>query len=117
MAGSAGVGRTSGAGGSGGDGVLLVPRLGGADAVKALNAARAKASEELAIEIDNAVLGCAEQLAAEGKTDEAAGIYESFYQAGPSPQLRSAGLRGLGITFMIVGLMALAFMSFSGIQL
>ena len=28
-----------------------------------------------------------------------------------------AGLRGLGITFMIVGLMALGFLSFSGIQL
>jgi len=28
-----------------------------------------------------------------------------------------AGLRGLGITFMIAGLMAMAFMSFSGIQL
>ncbi len=28
-----------------------------------------------------------------------------------------AGLRGLGITFIIVGLMAIAFMSFSGIQL
>jgi len=28
-----------------------------------------------------------------------------------------AGLRGLGITFMTVGLMAMAFMSFSGIQL
>lgn len=28
-----------------------------------------------------------------------------------------AGLKGLGITFMIMGLMALAFMSFSGIQL
>jgi Na+-transporting NADH:ubiquinone oxidoreductase subunit E len=27
------------------------------------------------------------------------------------------GLRGLGITFMIVGLMSLAFMSFAGIQL
>jgi Na+-transporting NADH:ubiquinone oxidoreductase subunit E len=28
-----------------------------------------------------------------------------------------SGLRGLGITFMIVGLMAMAFMAFSGIQL
>lgn len=28
-----------------------------------------------------------------------------------------AGLRGLGITFITVGLMALGFMSFSGIQL
>ena len=28
-----------------------------------------------------------------------------------------AGLRGLGITFVTVGLMALAFMGFSGIQL
>jgi Na+-transporting NADH:ubiquinone oxidoreductase subunit E len=27
------------------------------------------------------------------------------------------GLRGLGITFIVVGLMAMAFMSFSGIQL
>ncbi|HIG18386.1 MAG TPA: NADH:ubiquinone reductase (Na(+)-transporting) subunit E, partial [Candidatus Handelsmanbacteria bacterium] len=27
------------------------------------------------------------------------------------------GLRGLGITFMTVGLMAMAFMAFSGIQL
>ena len=30
---------------------------------------------------------------------------------------RPAGLRGLGITFMITGLMAMAFMAFSGIQL
>lgn len=28
-----------------------------------------------------------------------------------------AGLRGLGMTFMIAGLMAMAFMAFSGIQL
>jgi len=28
-----------------------------------------------------------------------------------------AGLRGLGITFITVGLMALGFMSFSGVQL
>jgi Na+-transporting NADH:ubiquinone oxidoreductase subunit E len=28
-----------------------------------------------------------------------------------------AGLRGLGITFMVTGLMAMAFMAFSGIQL
>jgi Na+-transporting NADH:ubiquinone oxidoreductase subunit E len=27
------------------------------------------------------------------------------------------GLRGLGITFMTAGLMAMAFMSFSGVQL
>ena len=28
-----------------------------------------------------------------------------------------AGLRGLGITFIVVGLMALGFLAFSGIQL
>ena len=41
-----------------------------------------------------------------------AGIREKMKYADVPP-----GLRGLGITFMIVGLMAMAFMAFSGIQL
>ncbi|HKL25497.1 MAG TPA: NADH:ubiquinone reductase (Na(+)-transporting) subunit E [Desulfuromonadales bacterium] len=41
-----------------------------------------------------------------------AGIREKMKYADVPP-----GLRGLGLTFMIVGLMAMAFMAFSGIQL
>ena len=41
-----------------------------------------------------------------------AGIREKMKYADVPP-----GLRGLGITFMIAGLMAMAFMAFSGIQL
>ena len=41
-----------------------------------------------------------------------AGIREKLKYSDVPP-----GLRGLGITFIIVGLMALAFMAFSGIQL
>ena len=41
-----------------------------------------------------------------------AGIREKLKYSNVPP-----GLRGLGITFIIVGLMALAFMSFAGIQL
>ena len=41
-----------------------------------------------------------------------AGIREKMKYADIPP-----GLRGLGITFMITGLMAMAFMAFSGIQL
>ena len=41
-----------------------------------------------------------------------AGIREKMKYADVPP-----GLRGLGITFMITGLMAMAFMAFSGIQL
>jgi hypothetical protein len=36
---------------------------------------------------------------------------------GPPREDWPDGLKGLGITFMIVGLMSLAFMSFSGIRL
>jgi Na+-transporting NADH:ubiquinone oxidoreductase subunit E len=41
-----------------------------------------------------------------------AGIREKLKYSDVPP-----GLRGLGITFITVGLMSLAFMSFSGIQL
>ncbi len=41
-----------------------------------------------------------------------AGVREKLKYSNVPP-----GLRGLGITFIIVGLMAIAFMSFAGIQL
>ena len=49
----------------------------------------------------------------DGDVDAAlAGIREKMKYSDVPP-----GLRGLGITFITVGLMSLAFMSFSGIQL
>ena len=72
-------------------------RLGGEDSVKALKAARTKATDELGIEIDNALLNCAGDLAAEGKTAEAASIYEPSYRSAKTEQLQFAGLRGLMI--------------------
>ncbi len=72
--------------------------LGDVDSAQALKSARAGASQELAVEIDNALLSCAEQLAAHGKADEAARIYATFYKAGQPKQLRCAGLRGLVLT-------------------
>jgi HEAT repeat protein len=72
--------------------------LGGEDAVRALRKARPAAAGPLAAEIDNGLLNSAAQLASAGKADEAAAIYESFYQPSQSRQLRSAGLRGLVAT-------------------
>ena len=73
-------------------------RFGGAEAVKALEAARAAAPEPVAIEIDDALLACAEKLRAEGKNEDAAKVYAEFYPSGRSEQLRVAGLRGLAAT-------------------
>jgi len=73
-------------------------RLGGADAIRALKAARNATATPLAAEIDNALLNCAAQLAKEGNAEEAAAIYETFYAAGRPKQLRAAALRGLIMT-------------------
>ena len=70
-------------------------RLGGAQSAAALKAARSEASAELGLEIDNALLDCAEQLAADGNTTQAADIYETFYRSGQPEQFQFAGLRGL----------------------
>jgi len=65
---------------------------------KPLIEARAKASGPLALEIDNALLQSAEQLAAVGSKDQAAAIYQTFYKSDRPIQLRAAGLRGLILT-------------------
>ena len=57
--------------------------------------ARKSATGPLATEIDNALLGCAEMLAGNGKRAEAATIYETFFQDDQPMHLRCAGLRGL----------------------
>lgn len=73
-------------------------RLGGSDALAALQAAAANADAALRVDIDNALLNAAEGLAREGKTEEAAALYDEFYQKAASQQIRFAGLRGLVAT-------------------
>jgi len=74
-------------------------RVGGAEAVRALEAARSRAveraSKSLCQGIDNALLVCADGFLADGKTHDAARIYEVFYSAYQPKHLRLAGLRGL----------------------
>jgi len=69
-------------------------RLGGTEAVKALEAARPKASKALRQGIDNALLICAEQFLADQRTNEATRIYSMFYSPEQPMHLRLAGLRG-----------------------
>jgi HEAT repeat protein len=73
-------------------------RLGGADAVAALTAARQGSPKELQVEIDNSLLNCADGLAAAGKAAEAAQVYQAFYVSDRPEQSRFAGLRGLVVT-------------------
>lgn len=77
---------------------IALGRFGDGDSVAALQAAWSGASEPLGVEIDNALLNAAEQLAADGNADKAASIYQTFYASGSSQQLKYAGLRGLVIT-------------------
>jgi len=77
---------------------IALGRFGDSESAATLQAARSGASGTLGIEIDNALLNIAEQLAADGKGNEAASIYQQFYTSGPTEQLKYAGLRGLVIT-------------------
>ena len=69
--------------------------LGGADAVRALQAARAKASAKVAPRVDDALMACAEQLLAAGQAAEAARIYETFHAPQAPKRLRLGAFRGL----------------------
>lgn len=69
----------------------------GADSTGLIEARR-NAAGELALEIDNALLECADRLAAKNLNDEAAAVYETLYEPGPPVHVRSAALRGLVLT-------------------
>ena len=70
-------------------------KIGGREAVKALEAARFKAAPAAALAIDNALLGCADRYASEGNDSEAESLYASFSAPDRSKALRMAALRGL----------------------
>ncbi len=84
-------------------------RIGGRGGIadRALIEARPNAAGPLAMEIDNALLGCAETLIQRNKKTEAATIYETFYEDDQPMQLRCAGLRGLVRTQGLKGIFLL----------
>jgi HEAT repeat protein len=75
--------------------VRALGRLGGAESVAVLADARGTAKGQLALDIDLALLNCAEMLLNDGNTDLAAQIYDTLYR--PGGPLCLAGLRGLVI--------------------
>lgn len=69
--------------------------IAGAEAVKALEAARSAASASLQLRIDDALLVCADSRLAAGQAAEAAAIYERLHAADRAKQIRIGALRGL----------------------
>jgi HEAT repeat protein len=82
-------------------------RIGGTQAAETLQAARAGASKALSQRIDNALLVCAEQLLADGLTNEAKLIYARFYSPEQPMHLRLAGLHGFVLAQGIEGVAAI----------
>ncbi|MGO9202600.1 MAG: HEAT repeat domain-containing protein [Limisphaerales bacterium] len=70
-------------------------KIGGPNAVTALEAARGKATSNLARRLDEALLLAAGRFLADGQKEAATRIYESFYAPSEPRNLRIAGLRGL----------------------
>ena len=69
--------------------------IGGPQATEALASARGQVPARLKGVFADAYLGCADQLAKEGKKEAAAQIYKSLYAPGEPKQARIAALRGL----------------------
>ncbi len=70
-------------------------KIGGPNAVTALEAARGKATPNLARRIDEALLQAADRFLVDGQKEAAIRIYEAFYAPNQPRNLRIAGLRGL----------------------
>lgn len=75
--------------------IRAMGRFGGKESVASLRRARPSSSESMRIEIDDALLACAEAYIVEGKKRQAVEIYRAFYSETYSTQLKVAGLRGL----------------------
>lgn len=75
--------------------VAALGKIGGDEAVKAIAAARAKASEKLRPAATDAWLLAADGLVAAGKKAEAAAIYKAVYDGEKQEHLRVAAFRGL----------------------
>ena len=75
--------------------LLALGRISGAEALDALK--KAKAAGELKIVQTQALLLCADGLAAEGKNGDAATVYGGIYKDGENIAVRIAALRGLAV--------------------
>ncbi|MBM4037974.1 MAG: hypothetical protein FJ290_05620 [Planctomycetes bacterium] len=75
--------------------VAALGKIGGLDAVKAIAAVRAKASEKVRPAATDAWLLAADGLVAAGKKAEAAAIYKEVYDGEKKEHLRIAAFRGL----------------------
>lgn len=69
--------------------------FGGSDSVTTLLKVRGSANKDMKIEIDNAMLNCAEKFIADGQRRDARNIYKEYYSEKHPEQLRIAGLKGL----------------------
>ena len=73
-------------------------RIGGSKATEVLSKAKGQTSGKLRQLVLDAYLKCADQLAAEGKKEQALAIYEQLYTSNESEPIRSAALRGMVTT-------------------
>lgn len=69
--------------------------FGGSDSVSTLSKLRRSANKDMKLEIDAAMLNCAEKFIADGQKRDARKIYKEFYSAKHPEQLRIAGLKGI----------------------
>jgi HEAT repeat protein len=73
--------------------IRALGKLGGVESVKALISAKSKTNEQLAADIDLAIVKCADKLVRAGEREKAKELFATLYkQGGPS---RLAALRGL----------------------
>ncbi len=72
-----------------------VGKIDGSEAAKALTGALAGAKPEVRPTVVDALLLCADRLAAAAKKDEAAAIYQAMYKPTEAKHIRMAALRGL----------------------
>jgi sugar phosphate isomerase/epimerase/HEAT repeat protein len=70
-------------------------KIGGPEAIKALQGARAGAKPEVKATLSDALLLCADRLVAEKKAEEATAIYQEMYKPTEPKHVRIAALRGL----------------------
>lgn len=70
-------------------------KLAGPESVKALQSARSSANEQVRQSIDDALIACADALAASGAQAQAVAIYRAYYAPDQPRALRIAALRGL----------------------
>lgn len=75
--------------------ITALGKIGGDQATQILAKVRATAKPEMQSVAAEAYLRCAEQLAAEGKADQALAIYKELSKAGEIPFIRSAAVKGL----------------------